>query len=169
MSRFSPEIWDRLRNAQPAGDRLVAKPASTDADMGLLCAVDRAMQRHLLITVAADAEDWNDRESRGLGIATRELLVVGKPPQRYIDIECRDSAGHPILDGIAGEICEKLSAGAVDITGQVRKIIAQCRRFWGQVPQNLLSREEQIGLFGELLFLHNRLIPAVGTEEAVRR
>src|SRR5207245_778158 len=51
----------------------------------------------------------------------------------------------------------------------VARVFARWRRFWGQLPQHLLSREQQLGLFAELWFLNVWLLPRVDAAEAVTR
>jgi hypothetical protein len=51
----------------------------------------------------------------------------------------------------------------------VRQILGKWRRFWGQLHKPLLTREELIGLFGELWFLFVWLLPNVGITETVKR
>ena len=47
--------------------------------------------------------------------------------------------------------------------------LRKSRRFWGQIPQDLLSEKEVTGLIAELRFLTEMLIPEVGPAEAIKR
>ena len=51
----------------------------------------------------------------------------------------------------------------------VRRELARWRRFWSELPSPLLTREEQLGLFAELWFLHVWLYPRIGPAAAVQR
>ncbi len=49
------------------------------------------------------------------------------------------------------------------------RVLAKWRRFWGVLPLQILSREEQLGLFAELWFLSVWMVPRAGPAEAVNR
>lgn len=51
----------------------------------------------------------------------------------------------------------------------VKRVLVKWRRFWGQFPRMLLSREEVLGLFAELWFLFVWLLPTIGQAEAMQR
>ena len=51
----------------------------------------------------------------------------------------------------------------------VHQVLAKWRRFWGQIPQDLLSRNEVTGLIAELRFLSEKMIPQIGPAEAIKR
>jgi hypothetical protein len=169
MSRILPDVWARLEQARPAGDQLAARPGIPELTGRLLCAIDSQGQRHLLITLNGPDDDLHDDQSRGLSVVTRDLIVRGQPPARYLDVECRDAAGYSILELLGNELAQELARADRQPADITRRVLAKWRRFWGQAPRSLLSREEQMGLFGELWFLHVWLLPRVGSAEAVRR
>lgn len=49
----------------------------------------------------------------------------------------------------------------------VELVLAKWRRFWGELPRQMLSREEQLGLFAELWFLSTWLATHIGVSRAV--
>jgi hypothetical protein len=169
MSGTLAEVWKRLGQAPPSGDQLTARPAFPDIIRGLLCALDAQGQRHLLIALTEGQDNFRDAQSRGLRVETRDLHVRGRQSGRYLDIECRDTAGYPILDLIGNDLAQELSRGGRQPAEITKSVLAKWRRFWGRVPRSLLSREEQLGMFGELWFLHVWLTPVVGPAEAVQR
>ncbi len=162
VNRIAPETWDKLNESRPIGDRLIARLASPDLTDRLQCAVDASGRRHLLIALQVDEEDARDSESRGVNIVTRELGVQGQPIARYLDIECRDDSGYSAFDIIGGEIAQELKNSTLQPANIVKRVLAKWRRFWGQLPQQVLSREEQLGLFAELWFLAVWLLPKLG-------
>lgn len=168
MSRLAPEVWVRL-GAVPQGGRLVARLAVPEATDRLTVALDGEGQRHLLIALRPDETAHDDRESRGVEVMTRELAIAGQPPTHFIDITCCDAAGYDAFDLIGGELAERLAAGADAPAQIVARVLAKWRRFWGQLPRQMLSREAQVGLFGELWFLSAWLLSRVGAAEAVTR
>jgi hypothetical protein len=168
VNRIDPEAWARLEQSHPTGDSLTARlavPAITDR---LQCAIDSDGGRHLLIALRANEDELQDRQSRGVSVATREL-VMNEPAARFLDIECRDATGYAAFDVIGGELAESLSLGDLPPGRAVQRVLAKWRRFWGEVPQTLLSREEVFGLFGELWFLSGWLLPHVDAAQAVER
>jgi hypothetical protein len=169
MSRISTDVWAKLEMARPAGERLVARPGVPDVTERLLCAIDAQGERHLLITLEGGDADLHDAQSRGVSVVTRELLVHGEPAVRYLDIECRDISGYPALDLVGNELAQELAQPSRQPAEVARRILAKWRRFWGQIPRSLLTREELLGLFGEIWFLRVWLVPRVGPSDAVLR
>ena len=170
VNPIAPELWARLDHVRPTGDRIAAARPNAGVER-LLCALDQAGRRHLLVLLREDAEAYKDRESRGLVVETRELRVIGEEPRIYLDIECMDPAGFAALDVMGSEIADGLliagpTAPPHDV---VRRVLAKWRRFWGHLPKNLLTRDEQVGLLAEIWFLSFWLVPRVGTTDAARR
>lgn len=99
---------------------------------------------------------------------TVELRPSGEGIKRFIEIVCLDSQGHAALDTIAAELIEALEAGAsIGRVRLVQNVLAKWRRFWSGIAQGVLSKQEQLGLFGELWFLNRWLVPALGVSAAV--
>lgn len=169
MSRIAAEVWARLEMSRPTGESLTARLAAPDRTDRLLCAIDAELQRHLLVPLRDGEQPLRDTQSRGLSVETKELSIHGHEPARYLDVACQDAAGHDVLDLIGSEIAEALSRGGNPPAEIVHQVLAKWRRFWGQLPRHLLSREEQLGLFAELWFLSMWLAKKVGAGEAVRR
>jgi Putative PD-(D/E)XK family member, (DUF4420) len=159
----------RLEQSHPSGENLTARLAIPDITDRLHCAIDSDGTRHLLIALMADEDELQDMQSRGVSVVTRELVLRTQPAARYLDIECRDAAGYAAFDVIGGELAESLSHGDSPPSRAVERVLAKWRRFWGQVPKTLLSREELFGLFAELWFLSAWLLPRVGVAKAVQR
>lgn len=169
MSRISLEVWAQLESARPTGENLTARLAVPDLTDRLQCALDAEGRRHLLIALTADDDTLIDEQSRGLSVRTRELSIEGAPPTRRLDLKCEDAAGYGAFDLIGGEIATLLAAAAQSPAGIVRRVLAKWRRFWGQPPRTLLSREQQLGLFAELWFLLFWLLPRTGAADSVSR
>ena len=169
MRIIPKDVWTRLAADKPSQEVMWARMAAPDISKRLVAAVDSSGERHLLIPLEDDEPDAADRQSRGITLMTRELAIPGHPMGRYLDIVCHDASGHGAFDLIGGEIAEALAGGAEPAPKIAARVLAKWRRFWGQMPMQMLSREEQIGLFAELWFLSVWLAPCVGFEEAVMR
>jgi hypothetical protein len=169
MSRIVPDVWTRLVGERVQGESLWARRAAPEITERLVAALDADGKRHLLLLLGAGEPDSQDSQSRGVGVATRELLVPGHQAGRYLDIVCHDATGHEAFDLIGGELAERLASGQETATVCVTRVLAKWRRFWGQLPLQILSRDEQLGLFAELWFLSVWLVPSAGAAEAVNR
>lgn len=169
MNLIEPEVWMNLQEVGPIGDRLAARLGVPQITERLQCALDSNHHRHLLIALKPSEEDLNDTQTRGISVVTRELVTHGHESARYLDIECQDASGHAALDVIAGEMAGNLAQQDRAPREIVERVLAKWRRFWGEVPKTLLSREELLGLFAELWFLAYWLLPKVGAERAVER
>jgi hypothetical protein len=169
MEKFSPELWTLLASNLPSGEKLSAKPASPDHSLRVFAAIDSGEQRHILIQLADDDVPYTDHQSRGIQVATLEMNIHGQQPSRYIDLICLDPAGYSGFDLIGNELIFGMSKENPVPGEVVHNVLARWRRFWGQLPQDLLSRNEIIGLIAELRFLSEQLIPEAGPTEAVKR
>jgi len=158
---LSPDVWERLNAASATGEQLAVREAIADVSTRLLAGVDSDGGHHLVIALLPGEPDFSDTQTRGLSVTTRLLTGTGTDPTRHLDIHCRDASGNQAFDMIGAEIAEQLDTSAGHATDSVRRILAKWRRFWGQSGL-ALSREAQIGLFGELWFLAVWLIPSVG-------
>jgi hypothetical protein len=140
----------------------VARVALPEITPRLLCALDSAGSRHMLISLESTEDEFSDRQSRGVNVTTRELSIHGGVAEKYIDVICLDGGGHTIFDLMGGEIADGLLDGTRLPAETVRRVLSKWRRFWGQIPQPMLSREEQLGLFAEIWFLVEWLFPNLG-------
>ncbi len=169
MSRIDSDIWTRLGEGRARGEFLWARWAAPDMTQRLLAAVDSNSKRHLLIRLQPGDAVLSDERSRGLEVATRDLSVPGQDIGRYLDVTCQDASGHEAFDLIGGELAERLAKERESAAECVTRVLAKWRRFWGEPPRQMLSREEQLGLFAELWFLSVWLVPRLGSDEAVKR
>lgn len=169
MNVIGPEVWTRLSSERVHGETLWARRATPDLTERLVAAIDADGKRHLLIPLSPTEEGVEDSQSRGIEVATRVLAMLSQTPCRYLDITCQDATGHQAFDLIGGELAERLAANVETAAEIVSRVIAKWRRFWGQTPKQILSRERQIGLFAEIWFLTHWLLPRFGTTESVSR
>jgi hypothetical protein len=169
MNAIAPEVWARLANEQVRGETLWARRAAPDITERLVAALDSDGKRHLLILLMPSESNVEDSQSRGIDVATRELAMSNHAPGRYLDITCHDATGHQAFDLIGKEMADRLATNSETAPEIVTRVLAKWRRFWGQSPRQLLSREKQIGLFAEVWFLTYWLIPRFGVDEAIAK
>lgn len=168
MTVIAPEIWQQIESTHPVGDELIGRQAAPGTMSRLIAALDSRGRRHLLILLRPEDESFRDASSRGLTAQTAELTLKDSECARYINIVCEDPVGHSMLDLVAGEIADRLSVSDRMPAEVISRVLAKWRRFWGQLPRQLLTQEARMGLFAELWFLAYWLVPAVGIPDAVR-
>ena len=163
MSKMEPNLWTNLESARPHGENLAAHAAIPDITDRVLCALDAEGARHVLVSLNPEEKELEDKQSRGFTVITRELRIHGSNmPGKYIDIASRDSSGYKALDLICEEIAAGFIEGRRSPDENVRQVLSKWRRFWGQIPQELLTREQLMGLFAELWFFSFWLFPRTG-------
>lgn len=167
MSRISEDVWARLVGQRPTGETLWARRAAPEITERIVAALDSDGLRHLLVLLAKDDDGLQDSQSRGIVVTTRELTMSDQVGGRYLDIICQDSSGHEVFDMIGSELAERLATGQETAPEVVARVLSKWRRFWGHPPKQLLSSKEQIGLFAELWFIANWLIPKSGSGYAI--
>lgn len=148
---------------------LWARPANRTVSDRLLAAIDAEGLRHLLVRLEPDEDPITDNHSRGLTAATREFEFPPFPSARFVDLVCHDPVGYAAFDLIGAELLGELAARNQPAPRCVELIIGRWRRFWGSFPRQLLTREEQLGLFSEIWFLAFWLIPYLAPIDAVDR
>lgn len=169
MVRVMSDVWERLGDERVQGEALRARRATPDSCDDLIAALDAEGRRHFLIRMRPSDPQIRDVQSRGIEVQTRELAVAGQELGTYVDICCKDASGHDAFDLIGGELAARLATGIERPFEVVPRVLAKWRRFWGQGPGELLSKEQQVGLFAELWFLYAWLFPLVSPTEALRR
>jgi len=167
VSRNDKNVWALLKTEKPTGQNLWARRCYPDISERLIAALDSEGRRHYLILLGENDSGFKDTQTRGISVETRDLMMPRHADGRYMDIICHDTAGHEAFDLIGGEIANKLATEGENVCEIVSCVIAKWRRFWGQLPKQMLSREQQIGLFSEIWFLYVWVIPKIGVEYAI--
>lgn len=167
---WSSPPWDLLEAEPPRGDRLTVRKAMPKGRGDVLIAVDAAKHRYILVAIPpGEPCELGERISKGIAVQTVEMDVGEGPFQPFVEIACLEPQGHAALDIIVHELIEALEAGAsIGRIRLVQNVLAKWRRFWSGVGQGVLSKEQQIGLFGEIWFLNRWLSPSVGVTRAVQ-
>ncbi len=167
MSAIAPEVWSKLAASPPSGESLTARIAIPNITERLLAAIDSDARRHLLVLLKPYDEELHDTQSRGVTVATRELTVQDRGTAKYLDIACLDTSGHEAFDLIGRELADGVKSADANPAALAAHVLSRWRRFWGHSQWQLLSRQEQLGLFAELWFLSAWLIPRAGIIRAL--
>lgn len=162
--------WALVEAEPPSGERLTVRRALPGRHQDVVIGVDAAKRRYVLVLIPiGEPSDLAERTSRGIAVQTVEMNVGDGRADKFVEIACLESQGHAALDTIAVELVEALEAGAsIGRVRLVQNVLAKWRRFWSGVSQGVLSKEQQLGLFGELWFLSRWLSPSVGVTQAVQ-
>lgn len=162
--------WDLLEAQPPNGERLTARLAVPSRCQDVYIAVDVACKRCVLVCIPdGEPDTLFERTSRGISVQTVEMKIDSTmEASTFIEIACLESSGYAALDIVTRELVEALVAGAsIGRIRLVQSVLAKWRRFWSGIAQNLLSKDEQLGLFGELWFFSKWLLPSIGRDRAV--
>lgn len=161
--------WDLLETQPPSGERLTVRLAMPRRRTDLFIGLDSSGRRHVLVQIpSGEPSELSERTSRGIGVQTVEMKVDDGQLRTFVNVACLEPQGHAALDVIVAEIADALDKGAsIGRVALVQNVLGKWRRFWSGVSQGLLSREEQLGLFGELWFLSYWLGPSIGLSNAV--
>lgn len=164
MNVIEESLWTQIQ--KPIGEELPAKHIFFDLSKRLFIALDRMGFRHILIESNSEIHSPIAAQFKGVQVSTRELVVSGGSQKEYIDLICREPSGYHIFNSIAGEIAQKIAETNEDSDsiGIITGILAKWKQFWGSLPQDILTMEEQVGLFGELFFLRFWLLPKYGKQ-----
>ncbi len=162
--------WDLLEAEPPRGQRLTARLAIPSSNQDVFIALDAGNHRYVLIKIPpGEPCILSERSSKGIAVQTVEMNTGAGPEATvFVEVACLEPSGHAALDIVTLELVEALAAGAsIGRVRLVQGVLAKWRRFWSGVAQNLLQKEAQLGLFGELWFLYKWLLPSVGAVRAV--
>jgi len=142
--------WRAL--SRPRGDRLAAERVRDWAGGPVLVALDSGGTRHLLARVDDDPAVRLPRPVAGLRVGVRRLHPVGQPDAAWIDLATGDPSWHRAFGGLCADIVAELPATGPADPATLLAVLDRWRRFWAS-DRDGLSRDEQMGLVGELWLL----------------
>lgn len=122
-------------------------------------ALDPQGGRHLLIATTSRAglapHRWN-----GLTASINEWSIAGHDASLWVDIRCAGVGYERVFRALCSDIIRELPRRAVPVTEAVSSVLGQWADFWRRNVE--FSREAEIGLIGELLFLRDWVMPHHG-------
>jgi hypothetical protein len=147
--------WAALQ--PPAADGISGRRAiGLPADRPVYLAIDSRRRRHLLVQVPDGTAPVTQRETRSLEVTTARFQVGGNPESLFVDFVCTDSAQHPTFSAIAQDLLRSIRQTPGPLRDSIMSALARWRAFW-TVKSGGMSREDALGLFGELWFLRRWL------------
>lgn len=135
-----------------SGRRAIGLPP----DRPVYLAVDSRTRRHLLVQVPDGTSPVTERETRSLEVVTARFQVGANPEAVYVDLICTDSAQHLTFSAIAQDLIRSIRQSPEPLRDSIVSALARWRAFW-TVKAGAMSREDALGLFGELWFLRRWL------------
>lgn len=126
-------------------------------------ATDSGGTPHLLIEVPVGTSSVSLERTRGIDVSIDEFRIGEGHPGNYLALACLDEAHADTFSALCAELVDLLSSSTRDPLEVVPGTIAHWRRFW-DAPRARLSREECLGLFGELWFLDRWIGPVIGID-----
>jgi hypothetical protein len=158
---MTPEELDRIWNDLPSplggefnGRRVPGMPLTAP----VYVAIDGARTRQLLVSTREGEEPLRSSATRGLEVSTDELRISGAPAQTYMRLVCVSAAHHATF----AALCDAVITGVLHDPDNRRTAVIRClerwRSFW-VMEQTGLTREEVLGLFGELWFFNRWCSP----------
>lgn len=151
-------VWSNLSPPEASGAIAGRRATGLPNDCPVYLALDNRSHRHLLIQVPENTSAITQRETRSLQVSTSRFQVGSNPESLYVDLECVDSSQNTTFNAVAQDIILTLRSSHGPVRDAVLSAIARWRAFWSsRVPR--MTREEAIGLFGELWFMSHWLGP----------
>ena len=135
-----------------AGRRATGLPA----DRPVYLAVDGRNRRHLLIRVPDDTEPLTARDTRSLEISTGRYTVGSGTEALYIDLACADPSQYGTFRAVSQDLIRMIGSDSGLLRDVVVNGLARWRAFWS-TRSSTMSREDALGLFGELWFMRRWL------------
>jgi len=158
--------WKELNSSTVKGEnQVLAIGYPDDYTHSIFLSITSSGNRMLLIQL----DEEHDISWRffcfGLEAIVRDLRIVGAHQiLPYIQITCLESESYQLFNYFIDDIVRALQAYQGPKLTLIDKILERWQSFWDNEANKDLSREKQIGLFGELNFLQYWLIPHLGAK-----
>jgi hypothetical protein len=150
------EIWSSLQKPSSQVGITGKRAPGLPLERAVYLALDHKSVRHLLVCVPEHTELLDQHETRGLQITTEQFQVGENPEALYIALKCTDSAQHRTFNAVTQDIILTLSKSSGSQREAVVGALNRWRAFWASKTHGL-TKEEALGLFGELWFLRRWL------------
>ena len=165
------EIWQSLEASVPkqtAGH--VVRRVKPQSVCGLFLAVAKPSNQHMLqirITAVSSTIAGDLPSARGLDVA----MICSENEQNGFTIQLvvREQRFNNVFDALINDVIEVVTHARSE-SSAITAFVSRMRhwqKFLEQVGPDGLSKEAQQGLYGELWFLRERLIPLVGPSSAL--
>jgi hypothetical protein len=151
------KIWAGLPSP-PAGELSGIRASGLPLQSAIYIVVDRARTRQLMVAMVEGAEPLRSTITRGLEVTTDELRIGDSPVRRYMRLVCLNPSHHATFAALCSDIVAGVLRDPADPKAAVVRCLDRWRSFW-VIDQSGLTREQALGLFGELWFLYRWMGP----------
>lgn len=151
------KIWAELPSPA-AGELSGIRASGLPLQSAVYIVVDGARTRQLMVAMVEGAEPLRSTSTRGLEVTTDELRIGDSPVRRYMRLVCLNPSHHATFAALCSNILAGVLRDPADPKAAVVRCLDRWRSFW-VVDQSGLTREQALGLFGELWFLYRWLGP----------
>lgn len=142
--------WQSLR--RPVGDGFSAERVRDWAGGQVLVGLDAQGRKHLLVRVPDTDRIRLPKPLAGLDIVIRRMHPVGQPDATWLVLASSEADGDRPFMGLAADVVAELEDDGPPDPAGLFGVIQRWRRFFGRTDEGL-SRDEQLGLVGELWLL----------------
>lgn len=154
--------WSSVSPPDTSGGISGRRATGLPHDRPVYLAVDDRGHRHLLVQVPDNTPAITQKETRSLQVSTSRFEVGSNPELLYVDLACVDSSQNPTFSAVAQDLIRTLQSSHGPVRDAVLSAIARWRAFWSSRTTGM-TREEAIGLFGELWFISRWLGPVTSS------
>jgi Putative PD-(D/E)XK family member, (DUF4420) len=145
-------VWADLPSPAP-GELSGIRAAGLPLQSAVYIVVDGGRTRQLMVALAEGVEPLRSSVTRGLEVTTDDLRIGDSPVRRYVRLVCLDPSHHATFAALCSNIVASVQRDPADPKAAVVRCLDRWRSFW-VVDQSGLTREQALGLFGELWFLY---------------
>jgi hypothetical protein len=152
-----PEMWDGLTKVsfptEGYNGRFINLPGHEKSE--LLVFKDESGFFHLVIeNETVKLREIKDPNVNGLKVNLKTYSFKEVPGEtKFIDIECSNISYTCEFTEVVKEIAEKILIEKIPSVRAIEEVIYGWKSFWGDPCDNILSKEEQVGLLCELTVL----------------
>jgi hypothetical protein len=153
MSRATDllDVWRSIASP-PRGSLAGRRVPDLSPELRIWVAVDSGRTPYLLVQVPPEIGQVSLERTRGLEVTVSEMRIGDEPTSTYLALACLDENLTETFAALCGDVADALDRQGGDPVTTTQEIVRRWRRFW-QITGAQLSRDECLGLFGELWFM----------------
>lgn len=165
----SVELWGDLRRTPPESmGAFAAHELRVDGvRCGLYMAIGHDMALHLFIPVDGHSDGSLPVRLNGLEVHERKVLIRAADASLFVDV-CSTPAYEAMFTTVAREVAQAVAVERMEPRRAAIRTIRRWQTFWRPPRSAKLTRAQQLGLFGEVLWLNRILLPLLGPEAVYR-
>lgn len=157
-------VWGVINSSLKQGEgQISAHGCPGDYSQKVFLAIERNGLRSVLIRLGKVYSSSWGFGCNGLIASVRQLKLSSTSEVNwYIQITCQNELFHSLFNSLITELSKELYISTEPTLALVDKILKGWKKFWDDPLVNILSKEDQIGLLGELYFMFYWLFPVFG-------